>query len=260
MKRKAAPVVCSIGSVDPTGAAGITMDLRVYADLRAVGMAVVAAVTAQNYRRVAGVGAIAPALITAQLEAVWEQVRPDAVCIGLLPDAAGITATRKFLECLAHRPPIVIDPVIAASSGARFVGTRAMTELVRLWPLATVVTPNVHEAAALTKMKVMKLEHAESAAHALARYGSAVLLTGGHLKGAACVDVLSQCGRVRRFAAPRLAGTMRGAGGILAAALAVYLARGASLEHAVQRARLFVRRAFRRARAVGSGAPQYEGR
>ena len=260
MTRKRVPIVCSIGSVDPTGAAGITMDLRVFADLGAVGLAVVAAVTAQNNLRVAAVGSIAPALITRQLEAIWEQVRPDALCIGLIPDAAGIRATRKFLERLERRPPIVIDPVIAASSGARFVRTRALTELVGLWPFATVVTPNLHEAATLTKMKVTKLEHAESAACALAKYGSAVLLTGGHLKGIACVDVLVQGGRVRRFAAPRLAGTMRGAGGILAAALAVYLARGASLEHAAQRARFFVRRAFRRARTVGSGTPQYEGR
>jgi len=259
VKRKSPPVVCSIGTVDPTGAAGITMDLRVYAELRAVGMAVVAAVTAQNNRRAFAVGAISPALITQQLEAVWEQVTPDAVCIGLLPDSAGIMATRKFLERLARRPPVVIDPVIAASSGWRFVGTRALTEFVRLWPLATVVTPNLHEAAVLTKMKLTKQEHAESAARVLARYGSAVLLTGGHVKGVACVDVLVQGGRVRRFAAPRLAGGMRGAGGILAAALAVYLARGVPLERAAQCARRFVRSAFRRARAVGSGPRQYAG-
>jgi hydroxymethylpyrimidine/phosphomethylpyrimidine kinase len=233
------------------------MDLRVFADLRAVGMAVVAAVTAQNNRRVIAAGAIAPALITQQLEAVWEQVKPDAVCIGLLPDAPGIKAIGTFLKRLARRPPIVIDPVIAASSGSRFVGPRARRELVRLWPLATVVTPNLDEAAVLSKMKVTNQEQAESAARTLALYGSAVLVTGGHLKGATCADILVQGNSVRRFAAPRVAGAMRGAGGILAAGLAVFLARGASLERAVEHARLFVRRSFRNADTVGSGQRQY---
>jgi len=233
------------------------MDLRVYADLHAIGMSVVAAVTAQNNRRVTAAGAIAPALITQQLEAVWEHVKPDAVCIGLLPDASGIMAIGTFLTSLARRPPMVIDPVIAASSGWRFVGARARSELLRLWPLATVVTPNLDEAAVLSKMKVTNLEHAESAARTLARYGSAVLVTGGHLKSATCVDILVHGDRVRRFSARRVTGAMRGAGGILAAALAVYLARGASLERAVEHARLFVRRAFQSARTIGSGQRQY---
>lgn len=236
------------------------MDLRVYGDLHAVGMAVIAAVTAQNNRRVIGARAIAPKLITQQLEAVWEQVKPDAVCIGLLPDAAGIKAIRTFLKRLARRPPIVIDPVIAASSGLRFVRARARSELVRLWPLAAVVTPNLHEAAVLSKVRVTNAERAESAARTLAHYGSAVLVTGGHRSGPTCVDILVQGDRLRRFAAPRVAGAMRGAGGILAAALAVYLARGEPLERAVDHARLFVRRAFRNARTIGSGQRQYVGR
>jgi hydroxymethylpyrimidine kinase/phosphomethylpyrimidine kinase len=174
-----------------------------------------------------------------------------------LPDAAGIKAVETFLKSLRRRPPIVVDPVLAASSGSRFVGARAQTELLRLLPLAQIMTPNLAEAALLSKMKVTSQGHAESAARALARHGCAVLVTGGHLKGAACVDTLVHGDRTRRFAAPRAAGAMRGAGGILAAALAVYLARGASLERAVQHARLFVRRAFRSTRTVGSGTRQY---
>jgi len=235
------------------------MDLRVYAELRALGMAVVAAVTAQNNRRVIAAGPIAPALIIKQLDAVWEQAKPDALCIGLLPDAAGIKAVRTFIKRLPRRPPIVIDPVIAASSGSRLVGARAVAQLIRLLPLANVVTPNLYEAAVLSNMKVTNTESAESAARALASDGGAVLLTG-HLKGVLCVDILVQGDRVRRFAAPRVAGAMRGAGGILAAALAVYLARGTSLERAVEHARLFVRRAFRSARTVGSGRRQYVSR
>lgn len=238
--------------MDPTGAAGVTRDLRVYVDLGAIGITVIAAVTAQNDRRVLGVGAIAPALITRQLQTVWEQAKPDAVCIGLLPDTAGVTAVRNFLSRLRRRPPIVIDPVIAASSGARLAGSRAQNALVRLWPLATIVTPNLSEAAMFSKMKVTTQNHVESAARALARCAGSVLVTGGDLKGTTCVDTLAQGNRVRRFATSRIAAKMRGAGGILAAALAVWLARGVPLERAVAQARLFVRREFRNARARAS--------
>ncbi|HEV2878511.1 MAG TPA: hydroxymethylpyrimidine/phosphomethylpyrimidine kinase [Candidatus Eremiobacteraceae bacterium] len=250
-------MVCSIGSLDPTGAAGIMMDLRVYADLGAIGVAVVAAVTAQNSKRVVAVGAIPPTLITQQLEAVWEQVKPDAICIGLLPEASGIKAVRRFLQRVSRRRPIVIDPVMQATSGKRFVGPSELRELVQLLPLATVVTPNLREVSEFVKKKIMTADQAELAARKLTRHGCAVLVTGGHLTGDVCVDALAQHNRVRRFRAPRLAGSMRGAGGILAAALAANLARGESLERAVEDARKFVRRALRNARKVGSGTPQY---
>ncbi len=259
MKHAQAPIVCSIGSVDPTGAAGIIMDMRVYAHLGAIGLAVVAAVTAQNSRRVTAIEAVSPSLVTRQLEALFEQVTPDAVCIGLVPSAQAMDAVRRFLDRRAGRLPIVIDPVIAASSGRRFLAGPELRALARLLPLATIVTPNLSEASALSGRQVTTLAQARDAARALAQTGCAVLVTGGHLPGATCVDVLAQQDRVRCYGAQRIRGSMRGAGGIVAAAIAVELARGAALEHAVARARRFVRRAQRSARRLGSGRAQFSG-
>ena len=257
MKRAREPVVCSIGSVDPTGAAGILMDMRVYAHLGAVGVAVVASVTAQNYRRVSAIEPLTPSAIEKQLNAVFEQVRPHAICIGLLPSAAAIDAVARFLRRNARQIPVVLDPVIAASSGRRFLDRSAVRALVRLAPLVTIMTPNLREAAALAGRRVTTLEHASQVAGVLARLGCAVLVTGGHLSGDACIDVLAQGDRVRHCAAKRIPGRMRGAGGILAAALAVELGRGAALVRAVAHARQVVRRAHRAARRLGSGTPQF---
>ncbi|MDQ6768021.1 MAG: hydroxymethylpyrimidine/phosphomethylpyrimidine kinase [Candidatus Eremiobacteraeota bacterium] len=257
MNHSRIPVVCSIGSIDPLGASGLTMDLRVYAHLGAAGLAVVAAVTAQNSRRVTAVGPLSPTLIAKQLQSIWEQVKPDAVCIGLLPGVPTIKAVSAFLRRLSARPPIVLDPVMAASSGSRFLALREIRQLKTLLPLATVVTPNVFEAAAFTGSRVTTLLQAQAAARELNRYGCAALVTGGHLPGTACVDVLAVRGRARRFVSSRLHGEMRGAGGILSAALAVNLARGMKLERAIGQARQFVRRAHRNTQRLGSGTPQF---
>ena len=259
MKGTRLPVVCSVGSTDPTGAAGISTDLRVYARLRAVGVAVVAGVTAQNSHRVAAAAALPPALIRKQFEALWEQVTPDAVCIGLLPGAVAAKAVAAFLKGLSHRPATVIDPVISATSGRRFLEASDVRELARLLPLATLVTPNLAEAAALTGMRVATRAQAEAAAHRLSRYGCAVLVTGGHMPGSRCIDVLARGDRITQFSASRLRGSLRGAGGILAAAIAAHLAHGESVEHAVALARRFVRRAHRIARRIGSGKCQFIG-
>lgn len=259
MSRSRRPVICSIGSIDPSGAAGLVADLRVYQRLGADGVAAVAAVTAQNSRRVSAVHTLPARLVRQQLAAIWQQVQPDAVCIGLLPDATVIRAVTRFLDGLRRCPPIVVDPVITASSGRRFLTPADVRALAALLHIATIVTPNLLEVAALTSMRVATAAQAETAAIALARQGCAVLVTGGHLSGRQCVDVLAQRAGVRRFAARRLRGSLRGAGGILAAALAVSLGRGLSLVRAIAFARRFVRRAHSAARGIGSGKPQFTG-
>ncbi len=252
MKRRPTCVVCSIGSVDPTGAAGLTMDLQIYSLRAAVGVAVVTAVTAQNADRVLSVGAIQPRLIKDQLRAIWEQVTPDAICIGLLPTVAAINAVTQFLRRCRPRPPIVVDPVIAATSGRRFLGAREVRALRQLISMATVVTPNVAEASALAAMPVATLPDAERAARKLARIGCAVLVTGGDAPDRTCTDILALSGtRSSRLTSSRLDVSMRGAGGILAAAMAAELGRGARIDVAVARARGFVRRALGQARSLG---------
>ncbi len=232
------------------------MDLAVYRTHGLAGVAVIAAVTAQNSRRVLELQSLPARFVRRQLEAVWEQVEPKAVCIGLLPDAAAMRAVGSFLRGLARRPAIVIDPVIKSSSGHVFLGEREVRELRRLLPLATLVTPNVHEAATLASQPVTTLSQAESAGRTLAKFGCAVLVTGGHLPNKTCIDILVHRQGVHRYAGSRIKRTMRGSGGILAAAIAASLARGVSLQRSIALGRAFVRRAFRRAVPLGSGLPQ----
>ncbi len=249
--------VCSIGSTDPLGAAGLTMDVRVYARLALGGATVVTAVTAQNARHVTSVQALPRRILRRQLEAVWEQVRPDAICIGLIAGAAAVREVRRFLQAQRSLPPMVIDPVLAASSGYRFASPDSLRELRRLLRLATLVMPNADEAALLSGLAVHTPAQAHEAARRLAEeHGCAVLVTGGHLRGRRCVDTLVASGRTWRWAAPRLPGRVRGCGGILAAAVAAGLARGQPLTAAIAQARRIVRAARRRARTLGSGTPQ----
>lgn len=238
---KAAPIVCSIGSTDPTAAAGIGLDLQVFQRLGVRAAFAVAAVTAQNVRRVNAVRSLDPEIVSAQLRAIWEEARPDAIRIGLLPDARVIAAVTDFLRDLPARPPIVVDPVLAASSGAQFLKPRDMHALWRLFALATLITPNAVEAQALSGIRVASLDDARRAAVALSTTGPAALVKGGHLPGSHSVDVLAIGGEVvREFRAPRSRRTMRGTGCMLAAAIAAGLAREKNLARAIADAKSFV--------------------
>jgi hydroxymethylpyrimidine/phosphomethylpyrimidine kinase len=252
--------VCSVGSTDPTAGAGLFSDAAVFARLGVAATFVVTGVTAQNSGGVAGVHALPPRVITAQLRAVWEQVRPNAVRIGLLPDRASADAIGRFFRSTIDAPPIVLDPVIAATSGHRFAGPREIIALRKLFRIATIATPNALEAAELAGMRIDGIADAERAALALSELGCAVLIKGGHLRagGRTVVDVLAIAGRVKRFEAMRLRGGMRGTGCVLAAAIAAALAKGDGLETAVRRARAFVRRAIASARPLGRGRAQFD--
>ena len=248
------PTICSIGSTDPTVAAGIGRDLVVYERLGAAGVFAVAAITAQNRRRVSVVNPVAPAVLNAQLGAIWREHKPDAIRIGLLPNAKLIAAVSRFLRSLRARPPCVLDPVISASSGRRFLKAADVAALSTLLPLVTLVTPNAREAGELTGIRVRTIADARRAAIALRARGCAALVKGGHLSGRRVTDVLADERGVRCFDAARIRTSMRGTGCTLAAAIAVALARGVRLRTAIARARAFVRRelkAQRRVRAKG---------
>ena len=254
-------VVCSIGSTDPTAGAGLFLDAAVYSRMKAVrGVFVVAGITAQNSRRVKRVLKAPSAAIVSQLDMILEQVRPDAIRIGLIPTRPACTAVAGRLRRLKNRPPVVIDPVMVASSGGRLQSKRALEGLRKLLRVADIATPNAAEAAALASMRVADVAGAQRAGAFLAkRYGCAVLVTGGHLRtGARIVDVLThRDGRVERFTAARLPADARGTGCMLAASLSVALARGADLSDAVRFARRFVRAALVSARPLGRGRRQF---
>ena len=255
------PVVCSVGSTDPTAGAGLFADAAVYARLGVSAAFVVTGVTAQNSKAVSGVYSLPVRAIVAQLDAVWNQVRPDAVRIGLMPSRLATLAVAQYFASMRRRPAIVFDPVIAATSGHRFAKSGDIPALRRLLRIATIATPNAHEAAELAGFPVRDLDDAERAAIALAASGCAVLVTGGHLRhDDRVVDVLARGARVTRYSAPRLPNDARGTGCLLTAAIAASLARGAPLDLAVRQARAFVRRAIATARPLGRGRPQFAAR
>ncbi|HXW77301.1 MAG TPA: hydroxymethylpyrimidine/phosphomethylpyrimidine kinase [Candidatus Eremiobacteraceae bacterium] len=256
LRRRPAPIVCCVGSTDPTAAAGLFADARHLARLRVRPAFVVAGVTAQNSARVFRVDALPARAILAQLRAIWAQVRPDAVRIGLLPDAASIDAVARFFAGRRDRPPIVVDPVLAASSGRTFLDARAIAALRRLLRYATIATPNRREASILTGTRVAGVDGAERAALALARDGIAALVTGGDASGARIVDVLAVRDRAIRLSAPRIGRGMRGTGCCMSAALAAALARGDDVERAVLFARGYVRRIIASASPLGRGKAQ----
>jgi hydroxymethylpyrimidine kinase/phosphomethylpyrimidine kinase len=162
---------------------------------------------------------------------------------------------------MKRRPPVVIDPVMTASSGGRLQSKSAIDGLRRLLRVADIATLNAAEAAALASMRVADVADAERAASHLANgYGCAVLVTGGHLRsGARVVDVLAHAdGRIERFSAARLRVDARGTGCMLAASLAAALARDRDLSDAVRFARRFVRASLSSSRPLGRGRRQFD--
>ena len=221
------PRVLTIAGSDSGGGAGIQADLKAFAAAGAHGMSAIVALTAQNTVGVTAVHEVPAPFVTAQLEAVWDDMGVDAVKTGMLFSRAVIDAVADFLE--AHPAPLVVDPVMVASSGAQLLEDDAVEALVsRIFPLATVVTPNLAEAHVLASDSLL-LTKMQLATAIPAR---AVIVTGGHgdpvdhlLDGDHHVEIA-----VERLDVP----ATHGAGCTHSATLAALLARGLSLEEAAR--------------------------
>jgi hydroxymethylpyrimidine/phosphomethylpyrimidine kinase len=248
-------VVLSIAGSDSSAGAGIQADLKTISACGGYGATAITAVTAQNTRGVVDAGEVPLPLIEAQIDAVFQDLQVAAVKTGMLSSAAIVETVARALR--RHRPPhFVLDPVMISKSGHALLREDAMETLSReLLPLATLVTPNRHEAERLTGMPVHSQEEAERAARRLLERGcAAVLLKGGHMEERDAVDVLVTSEGVQRFTAPRMATPhTHGTGCTLSAAIATYLARGASLEHAVERAKRYVTEAIAGGLPLGAG-------
>ena len=262
------PRVLSIAGSDSGGGAGIQADLKTCAALGVYGCTAITAVTVQNSAGVAGVHAVPPAIVADQVGAVLGDIGADAVKTGMMPTPECVAAVADALAALppASRPPLVVDPVLVATSGDALAGggvARAM--VARLFPLATVVTPNLVEAAALLGRDVRDLEASveavEDAAAALAALGPAwVLLKGGHTPGTGqVVDVLHDGRTPVRLAGPRVdTPVSHGTGCSLATALAAGLARGLAVPAAAAAAKAYVAGALAASAGLRLGAgPQW---
>ena len=250
------PVACTVAGSDSGGGAGLQADLRAFAFHRVHGACAVTALTVQDTRTVAEVLPIEPRFVIAQLDAVHEDLRLDAVKIGLLGRSDLVEAVADWLE--AHPSvPVVLDPVMVSRHGARFVDDATVDRLKgRIMRRATVVTPNRAEAAELTGLRVATVEDAEAAARALVELGArAVVVKGGGLDGdARAQDVFATASGVERLVLPPVSTTnTHGTGCTLAASIAARLARGEALRDAVWGAKRYVHRALEHALAIGHG-------
>lgn len=245
----------TIAGSDSSGGAGIQADLKTFHQFGVFGTSVVTAVTAQNTREVRAWKATPLDLVVAQLDAVLLDLPPQAVKTGMLASREIVVAVAAALARY-RLPNYVLDPVMVATSGRALLESGAERLLVeRLLPLATLVTPNIPEAAALTGAEIHTPEDMSRAARALVGRGArAALVTGGHLASDVIVDVLVIDEATHRFSHPRLdTESTHGTGCTLSAAVAAGLAHGRPLVQAVGDAVDYVQRALAAAPGLGHG-------
>jgi len=246
----------TIAGSDPSGGAGIQADIKTFSRLRVYGMAVVAAMTAQNTRGVAAVSEVAPDFVAQQLEAVFSDIRPDAVKTGMLLTSGVIESVGQKLKEYGTSN-LVVDPVMISTSGATLMQPDAMTSFRRvILPLAFLVTPNIHEAMALTGRTIRSMAQMEEAAVHIHGTGPRnVLIKGGHAEDADATDVLFDGKTFLKFRAPRIpTRNTHGTGCVFSAAITAYLASGEPIQEAVRLAKEFVTNAIGQALQIGSGA------
>jgi hydroxymethylpyrimidine/phosphomethylpyrimidine kinase len=238
-------VVATVGTTHPLAFAGVTFAMLALAADGVRPVCVIAGVTAQDAGRVRASVAVDAATIRAQFDALRD-AGVGAFHVGALVSA---DAVRAVADGLASYPnvPVVADPVFSASGGDVLADDATRIALRdALFARATLITPNLDEASALLGREIADVDAMRDAARALLAFGAnAVLVKGGHLTSDA-IDVLAHAGGTRDFRAPRIAGTLRGTGDLLAVTIAVSLARGASLDEAIERARDRVREAILR--------------
>ncbi len=254
-RRNGPPVALTIAGSDSGGGAGIQADLRTFAAHGVHGLCAITAVTAQNTRAVTAIEPMRPRIVEAQLDAVFSDFDVRAVKLGMLATPAIV---RAVAGALARRPrvPVVLDPVLVATTGGRLsTGDLAPALRHHLLNRADLVTPNVPEAESLLGRRLRTADELPDAAAALLAMGSrAVLLKGGHLKGRRVRDLLAlPDGTLRWFEHARIDAEGHGTGCTLSAAIASNLALGDSIENAVRRAIDYVHRAMTAGYEPGKG-------
>jgi len=252
------PVALTIAGSDSGGGAGIQADLKTFTAMGVFGASAITCVTAQNPDAVTGIEAVSPKLITAQIKAVTRGFPVAATKTGMLFSSDIIHAVAKMLKT-ENCGPLVVDPVMVATSGARLLKPDAMATLFReILPLATVITPNLNEAEILAGCRITSLKALQKAALIISqRFGTACLAKGGHLADSKAVDVLCVNHEFTFYTTPRvrLRGTTHGTGCTFSAALTAALAKGENLHEAVAIAKSFVTNALKNARPAGRHYP-----
>lgn len=237
------PIALTIAGSDSGGGAGIQADLKTFSACGVYGASVITALTAQNTRGVSGIHEVPAAFVTAQIDAVFSDLDVKAVKIGMVSQRAVIEAIVAGLVRWSPRH-VVVDPVMVATSGDRLLVADAVDALRRLLiPRASVITPNLLEAAALLDdaVAISEAAIAKQGERLLALGCEAVLIKGGHGDGPQSIDYLFRSNGVVQLAAPRIATrNTHGTGCTLSSAIAAGLARGLALEVAVREAKAYI--------------------
>lgn len=248
------PIALTIAGSDSGGGAGIQADLKTFASLDVHGTSAITCVTAQNPRGVRAIQSCKPETVRSQIEAVFGELPPAAIKTGMLFSAEIIRVVVAFFK-RGRRPPLIVDPVMLATSGVHLLKPSAIKIMQwELLPLATLVTPNVDEAEILSGRKVRSVEDLRAAAKDMnARYGCAALVKGGHLKGLKeAVDIFFDGQTELLLTAPFVTGvSFHGTGCTYSAAIAAYLALGHALPQAVMLAKEYITQAIAQSLTAG---------
>ena len=248
------PVALTIAGSDPSGGAGIQADLKTFHQFGVYGEAVITLLTVQNTRRVTRVECLPPELVAQQIQAVLEDIPPNAAKTGALGNAGIVLAVAELAEGFPF--PLVVDPVMNSKHGAPLLASQACRLFMeRLIPRASLLTPNLAEAATLSGIDVKGPEEMRLAAERILKLGAkAVLVKGGHLDRGA-TDILLADGEWHEFPGERIdTPHTHGTGCTLSAAVTAELAKGTALVEAVRRAKLFITEAIRTSPRLGGGA------
>jgi hydroxymethylpyrimidine/phosphomethylpyrimidine kinase len=252
------PIALTIAGSDSSGGAGIQADLKTFAALGVFGASVITALTAQNTTGVSGIHQVPAEFVTAQIDAVFSDLAVGAVKIGMVAQRESIDAIAAGLTRWSPKH-VVLDPVMVATSGDRLLAAEAVDALrTKLIPRASLITPNLPEAAALLDEPMATSEAAveDQGKRLLAMGCQAVLIKGGHGQGAESIDYLIAAGGASALAAPRIATrNTHGTGCSLSSAIAAGLAKGEAMETAVRNAKAWISAAIARADrfSVGHG-------
>ena len=248
--------VLIVAGSDSGGGAGIQADIKAVMALGGYATTAITALTAQNTMGVHGILPVPPEFVRLQMAVVLDDIGADAVKTGMLGSPGMVQAVAAALRQHAAEVPLVVDPVMVAKGGARLLDTAAIGALRQeLLPLATLLTPNIPEAEALTGLAITDHAGARQALHALLDLGvPAVLLKGGHLSGAVVQDLLATAAGVEAFDSPRIdTRHTHGTGCTLASAIAAGLGQGMTLLDAVRRGIAYVHAAILAAPGFGVG-------
>lgn len=244
MEKKA--IILSVAGSDSSGGAGIQADIKTISALGGYAATAITAITVQNTLGVQAVHPVPAELVGKQMQAVMEDLQPDAVKIGMTGNVEIIGEIARLLHQFTPRQ-VVLDPVMVSTSGHSLMTDEALEALcTQLLPEVSLVTPNLHETEVLLRQPVRTVDDMEDAAGRLfEKYHCAFLIKGGHLTGSDMCDVLYDGNELNIFSGSRIrSGNLHGTGCTLSSAIATYLAQGLSLYEAVEQAKVYIYRAI----------------